>query len=893
MDSKSNKKGRIFRFICLIAYILCAIVLIVESCLNGKISAGQSDAVGGGLAEIFNGIGGDQTKAVEPEKLNIKNKIEEVYIGDIQEIQYEILPEEATYKAVSYVSSNENVATISNDGVISYISEGVTNIQVISEYDKTIKDSFKVKVSKVYPTSISLDINAKYSDNVYELSLYESYFLNWTIEPENTTNKDVTFSIDKDDYLSISDDGKITPIKYSNGEITTIKATINDISCEIKVKVNIDVVELESLSYTSIDQEVYPGQKVTPKVIYNPSDATFKDYMLSSSDDSIVQITSKSYKAIKPGKATITISSMSSKDIFVSFEVEVLESPIVENFKVSYNDKLLLDAKGKISISNVTPRYCDTSSIKYESLNPEVVSVDSKGNIEGLSIGKGTIKIYNEKNSFKEKLIEIEVIERSSNNDYTTGFDVTYLKGYNAVLINQEIDLKDYFAVSKFYYDNNIPTTDKNISYSVIYDNEEIKGSKVKFNKDGHYSVLLTHDASKITKVEEIIVIEDFNVYLSNKSIKVGKSMEFSIDSKANIHQNFIVTIDNNEIATLFDENNTYTIEGKDEGVINISIIPVYDGISYKQLSKTYQLKIDHIYSSLNHIDVENTNGEINDGNIIYMSDEYRLIVTADETATTFNVEYYSSDESVLTIDREGKITTYKPGEAKVKVLNVDSKSSVEIDFVVKNKINVDKDNPILLTGEKVDVDNGKYSIKNGYSANISMNFDSLTTYKQITYKTSDESILSVNEDGTLTPHKEGKAIITMICDDGNGERKEISVTIHVKRQELITDLSAFFYKVRKAIGHFGAFLVLGIFSTFTYMLYLKNKKWIFSIPINFVAGFLLALLTEIIQTYIPGRHGSFNDVLIDYSGFISSSIILTIGILVYYYIKHINTYKK
>ena len=126
-----------------------------------------------------------------------------------------------------------------------------------------------------------------------------------------------------------------------------------------------------------------------------------------------------------------------------------------------------------------------------------------------------------------------------------------------------------------------------------------------------------------------------------------------------------------------------------------------------------------------------------------------------------------------------------------------------------------------------------------------------------------------------------------MICDDGNGERKEISVTIYVKRQELITDLSAFFYKVRKAIGHFGAFLVLGIFSTFTYMLYLKNKKWIFSIPINFVAGFLLALLTEVIQTYIPGRHGSFNDVLIDYSGFILSSIILTIIILVYHYVNH------
>ena len=67
--------------------------------------------------------------------------------------------------------------------------------------------------------------------------------------------------------------------------------------------------------------------------------------------------------------------------------------------------------------------------------------------------------------------------------------------------------------------------------------------------------------------------------------------------------------------------------------VLNISVIPVYDGVSYSQLAKTYQLKIDHIYSSLNHINIENSNGEINANNIIYMSDEYKLIATPDSIA--------------------------------------------------------------------------------------------------------------------------------------------------------------------------------------------------------------------------------------------------------------------
>ena len=60
-----------------------------------------------------------------------------------------------------------------------------------------------------------------------------------------------------------------------------------------------------------------------------------------------------------------------------------------------------------------------------------------------------------------------------------------------------------------------------------------------------------------------------------------------------------------------------------------------------------------------------------------------------------------------------------------------------------------------------------------------------------------------------------------MVCDDGAGERVEYQITIKVNKKNLIEDLSTFFYKVRKGLGHFAAFLILGIFSTLTYFMYL------------------------------------------------------------------------
>ena len=55
----------------------------------------------------------------------------------------------------------------------------------------------------------------------------------------------------------------------------------------------------------------------------------------------------------------------------------------------------------------------------------------------------------------------------------------------------------------------------------------------------------------------------------------------------------------------------------------------------------------------------------------------------------------------------------------------------------------------------------------------------------------------------------------------------------------------------------------------------------IFSIPINYISGFLIAGITEIIQAFAPGRGPLFKDVFLDYYGFLTSSILITVVIIV------------
>ena len=118
---KNYNKFSIFRLICLVCYVICAGVLIVESCINGNDSATHSNAIGNTIAGIVNDLGGDKTVIIKPEKLEITNKIESAQIGDSYQLQTKTLPENANYKSIIYQSSDKNIATINEEGKISFL----------------------------------------------------------------------------------------------------------------------------------------------------------------------------------------------------------------------------------------------------------------------------------------------------------------------------------------------------------------------------------------------------------------------------------------------------------------------------------------------------------------------------------------------------------------------------------------------------------------------------------------------------------------------------------------------------------------------------------------------------------------------------------------------------
>lgn len=100
-----------------------------------------------------------------------------------------------------------------------------------------------------------------------------------------------------------------------------------------------------------------------------------------------------------------------------------------------------------------------------------------------------------------------------------------------------------------------------------------------------------------------------------------------------------------------------------------------------------------------------------------------------------------------------------------------------------------------------------------------------------------------------------------------------------------ITDVETFRYVFRKLIGHFLLFGLSGLFTSLSLVFsdYLINKfKWknmLFCLGL----GVIIAIISELIQAFVPGRYGTFTDVFIDLAGYIGFAGIVY---LIYYLVK-------
>ena len=264
-------------------------------------------------AKNANGISASINITVKEKYINVSavslNKSEiNLNEGETEKLVVSINPVNASNKNIIWKSSNEQIASVSEDGLVVAKKKGSAVISVITSNNLTA--STKVNVSSITvdpPVNNDIPVSSISLNKTSEvLRIGETSTLIATINPSNATNKTLKWSSSNNNVATVNN-GVVQAI--NSGNATIIVSSSNGKTASYQLTVQGIRVESVSLNKSSVEGLVYDKEQLTASVY--PSNATNKGITWTTSDPNIVKVSSTGQiELVGRGTATITARSV-------------------------------------------------------------------------------------------------------------------------------------------------------------------------------------------------------------------------------------------------------------------------------------------------------------------------------------------------------------------------------------------------------------------------------------------------------------------------------------------------------------------------------------------------------------------------------------------------------
>ncbi|MCR5725741.1 MAG: Ig-like domain-containing protein [Treponema sp.] len=147
---------------------------------------------------------------------------ETCYLGRTASVTPAYTPANASYKTLTWSSSDENIATVDSSGTITGVAEGTVTITAVSAADDSVSAELELTVKPVLPTALSLKKSA------FVVQAGGSCDIVPCFTPEDTTNQAVTFVSDNDN-VTVSDSGVVS-VSDSVTSGTKVSVTVKSVA---------------------------------------------------------------------------------------------------------------------------------------------------------------------------------------------------------------------------------------------------------------------------------------------------------------------------------------------------------------------------------------------------------------------------------------------------------------------------------------------------------------------------------------------------------------------------------------------------------------------------------------------------------------------------------------
>jgi len=303
-------------------------------------------------------------------------------VGKTGTVTATVTPSDAANPAVSWTSSNETVATVSN-GTVTALKAGRTVVTATAA-DGGYKAECVVSVSNIDVTSVTV------SPAEAALKRDETLQLTAKVLPEDATFPEVTWSSSNAEVVSVDAKGVVT--SHGTGTVT-ITATSGGKtgSCVITATVPVKGV---SLSKSEINiRKAVANSDISP--VFDPADATNQNVSWAIGDESIASLSVTdnipTVTGVKEGETTLTVTTEDG-GFTASCKVIVADTP-VESVSLSPTSAELLKGETRQFTATVLPELATDKSVAWTTSDEKVATIDADGLLTAVGPGEVTVTV--------------------------------------------------------------------------------------------------------------------------------------------------------------------------------------------------------------------------------------------------------------------------------------------------------------------------------------------------------------------------------------------------------------------------------------------------------------------------------------------------------------------
>lgn len=263
---------------------------------------------------------------------------------------------------------------------------GLTNTNILfAQTNREHAEELMGVIVGVPVTSVSLT-----PSNV-TLEIGGTKLLTATILPENATAKSLTYTSSNPSVATVDLNGRVTAVSEGTAIITaTTLSEAKTATCIVTVnKPVVTTIPVISVSLSQTSAILTKGNTLTLVATINPTDATNKSILFTSSNSSVAIVDgSGKVTAISAGETLITATSIGEGKT-ATCSVKVLQP--VESVSLPLQN-LSIEVGTTYSLTGtVNPSSATNTSLLYTSSNPSVATIDGNGKVTALAVGTTTI----------------------------------------------------------------------------------------------------------------------------------------------------------------------------------------------------------------------------------------------------------------------------------------------------------------------------------------------------------------------------------------------------------------------------------------------------------------------------------------------------------------------